>query len=347
MDGFFKINIQDQYTAHHPKFNLTEFNETFEDLNLVSRINTLSDDIIYNKSYSKTPKTSLANIVDPTLAAGVNYYNPYEKDYKDPYQDSPNRLSLLALINKFNKTILVMTVNNSNRFSSNNLNSNRFLLNNLNTNHFRANSFDNIYATNTINTSNNTNKITNIINRFTNNTPRHNFYIPGGRCKIFESFENAAVRQFEQLTRIRLDSDKTNKLISDQIIVKTNTLFNDNSTDNNGVNNNNNNNNNNNGNNNGNNNPENNLINNSIYNTINIAINDSINNTTTTNNLLKENINVIDVCTYICFIFDENSYKIKHPNCKWVPIKQLQHYNDKIFSKYYKSIYLAVLQYLY
>lgn len=382
MDGFFKINIQDQYTANHPKFNLTEFNETFEDLNLVSKINTISDEIVISTSYPNVKKNALANIVDPILAAGQNYYNPYEKNYIDPYQDSKNRLSLLALVNKFNKTILVITldpkrfptqyVDKMNKPDLQNTQNIQYIQHMYRCNTAYNNPYNSLYNTpyNTVYNTGYNNDLYNkpyhtgynsqynkpyqytgynsqynntTYNEYNNsqyntaqnqtynhsqynnskynntiydeyrsdpictninsniqqqNHNHHYFYIPGGKCKIFESFQNASIRQFERLTNIRLDLDQITKLNCDKIVMKKHTLFD----------------------------------------------NDKIK---MSNNKDHHNITMIEICTYICFLFDELSYKIKSPNCKWIPVKKLQHYNDKIFGKYYKSVYLAILQHVY
>lgn len=258
--SFFRINIQDQYRVNAPLFDLKNFNEKFNDLKLISSINTLSDDVTYKTSYSKTPTNSFMNIVDPQLAAGKNYYNPYEENYIDPNQDDNNRLSLLVLINKFNKTILVMTKPGT-----------------------------------------------------------HHFYIPGGKCKIFESFENSAIRNFEQLTRIRLDSEKITPLVCNEVKIKKKTLLNvlDNNQDEKDENNN--------------------ILN----------IFDGHKSNENIQKMNQNNISIIKICTHIAFVFDEYTYRIKHPNCQWIPFKRLQYYHDKIFAEYYKNVYLAILQYIY
>ena len=267
--SFFKINIQNQYTANKAaNFDLKEFNQTFEDLNLVTQIDTISSDVPYEKSLSGNASPQM-RLVDPVLAAGHNYYNPYEKDYIDPNQDSKNRLSLLALIDKFNKKILVITKPQRP------------------TNHY-YNFLSNINR-----------------NPYNNNGQSHLFYIPGGKCKIFESFENCALRHFQQSTRIQLDHAKITKLNCDKIYIKTPIFA-------------------------------------KVINDDDVLPSDPENNHTQV-----DDVSFLEVCTYIAFVFDENTYKFKNPYCKWIPIKQLQYFNDKIFKHYYKSLYLAIVQYLY
>ena len=265
MNNFEQINIQHQYLPRftendlETEFDLQRFNKKFEDLNLVEQINAISDTVTFDADFKTCQNCPNAynnddvfsKLVDPDLAKGKNYFNPYEDDYIDPNQDSPNRFALLALINKYNKTIMVIGLKNQ------------------------------------------------------------HYYIPGGKCKIFESFQNAAVRQFRQLTNVQLDGQKLTRLlyaklklpptIGDRVTQEISTEFFSPSAA-------------------------------------------KQQEEEEKKNKQKE----IEVCTFMGYVFDEITYKyMKNPSCKWIPIKQLQHYPDKVFGRYYTYLYNAIIPHLY
>lgn len=175
--SFDQINIQQQYFDKTivndlaTEFDLQKFNQNFEDMNIMEQINSLSDKITFDsdkpccdqKCSNKTrPDTSKQKyrLIDPELAKDHNYLNPYEENYVNPYQDSLNRMSLLVLINKFTKKLLVIGLNQNQP-----------------------------------------------------NDIAFRYYIPGGRCKIFESFRDASFRLFKQHTGIELDTSKLTTLL--------------------------------------------------------------------------------------------------------------------------------------
>ena len=212
---FYNINRIPQ-NHQNSVFKIDDFNKKFDDLMILSKIKT-SETVVYQLPNDKTISINY-DLIDPVFAKGENYINPFKDDFIDPNQESPNRISILALINKFNKKILVIEVNDS-----------------------------------------------------------HNFFIPGGKNKIVESFKNSAIRNFEHLTNISLDKKKVYKLCC------------------------------------------------------------------------AENKEGLELCTFICFVFDEDQQKINtsHHNVKWIPIKHLYHYNNDKFKNYYRFIYQSILKNLY
>ncbi len=148
---FFKINVQQQ-NQEETEFDIESFNNNFENMTLISKLDT-SEHVTWNNS------GRFQNIVDPKLSFGINWYNMYEENYVDPMQDSVDRLSLLVLLDKFHKKILIVKVND-----------------------------------------------------------KHLFFIPGGRPKIFETSENAAVRNFESICGFSLNKNKLKKILCEKIV---------------------------------------------------------------------------------------------------------------------------------
>ena len=104
------INIKVLKTAKN--FDLDEFNQEFEDMTLLSKIDT-SETIHYSVNdediYIDTA------IVDPQIAGKTNWYDPTKKDWVNPNQDSKKRIIFFTLIDKYTKKILVMRYKNDAR----------------------------------------------------------------------------------------------------------------------------------------------------------------------------------------------------------------------------------------
>lgn len=111
---FSKINIQNQYNNADsaPPMNLDEFHQTFEDLKLMSEINTCVEitpsSIPEDRTKIQKFKLGDDDEIDMKLADGKNWYNPFEDNYINPKQLDPYRVTLLVLINKFTKKLLVI-----------------------------------------------------------------------------------------------------------------------------------------------------------------------------------------------------------------------------------------------
>ena len=117
-----------------------------QDMKLLQEINELFR--------QNTMKQQTNSLVDETLAKNVNWFDPDGENYVDPFEDSQTRLSLIALIDKFRKKILVI-----------------------------------------------------------NTDQPHRFFVPGGRPKVFEASHLAAIRNFYNLTKIKIESDKLTELL--------------------------------------------------------------------------------------------------------------------------------------
>ena len=113
MMTFYNINRIPQ-NHQNSVFKLDNFNKKFDDLMILSKIKT-SETFVYQLPNDKTISID-SDLIDPVLANGKNYINPFKDDFIDPNQDSPDRISILALINKFDKKILVIEVNEPHHF---------------------------------------------------------------------------------------------------------------------------------------------------------------------------------------------------------------------------------------
>ena len=57
--------------------------------------------------------------------------------------------------------------------------------------------------------------------------------------------------------------------------------------------------------------------------------------------------NNLEICTYICFVFEEKKNKPINKNLKWIPIRHLNFYNNIYLGPYYKLVYQILLKNLY
>jgi hypothetical protein len=92
-------------------FDLFNFNQNFEDTALMSKISTNSEEICINKNEIKN-----YSFINKTLVGNINYLNRDADNYVDPFQNSTARISLVILIDKFSKQILVLKTTGKHKF---------------------------------------------------------------------------------------------------------------------------------------------------------------------------------------------------------------------------------------
>jgi len=260
------INIKVIPSAQN--FDIDQFNDQFEDMTLLSKIDT--SEVIHHLSVNDEDIFIDTAIVDLKLAEKINWYDPTREDWVNPNQDSKKRIVFFTLIDKFSKRVLVMKYPNDKR----------------------------------------------------------GFYCLGGRPKIFESADHAAVRLFKQFavaadvqqTRIVpiLSADipirtiKVDPTVSNNIPIPT-----DDSEA---------------------------LIQGIVnYKPTSVLYNNKHVHSSYSNRDVLENT-VENVTTYASFLYNG---KILNPNCGWVSVHKFKNYDDYNFRTYYKHIFNKIMQHLY
>lgn len=112
--SFEKINCVNQ-SIKQKHFNIQSFNKNFEDSMLLSKINT-SEAVIYEYPSKNRIVRIDSDLIDRNLVKGRNFFNPERDDFIDVNTQSKNRLVIVCLVDKFNKSVFVILNRKSKNF---------------------------------------------------------------------------------------------------------------------------------------------------------------------------------------------------------------------------------------
>lgn len=104
--SFEKVNVQK--TMPNQDFDLVQFNKNFEDMQLLSRIKTTDEDVVFPVENPLGCYTSFPeSLVDPKLSHGYNWKFMDKPEYINPSLPSETRFIIIVLVDKFTKKLAI------------------------------------------------------------------------------------------------------------------------------------------------------------------------------------------------------------------------------------------------